>query len=184
MAIIRQEDSNYTVQLTGKDLKDYLYKREQETKEQERKEQKEQERKQREFERMQEIEEREFQEAHKLQEIKEHIIDNIEYYEGTQADELHNELFNTDYYLIGYYNCEQWLFDNNINNTFRVIGYIKDYEQNNFGESYTDFTSSESVVNMYTYIIGEQIFNHINYNYDGELTKKDIKNIIKDIKEL
>ena len=35
MAIIRQEDSKYTVELTGKDLKDYLYKREQETKEQE-----------------------------------------------------------------------------------------------------------------------------------------------------
>ena len=74
MAIIRQEDSKYTVELTGKDLKDYLYKREQETKEQERKEQKEQERKQREFERMQEIEEREFQEAHKLQEIKEAVV--------------------------------------------------------------------------------------------------------------
>ena len=40
---------------------------------------------------------------------------------------------------------------------FNIIGYIKDYEQDNFGEVYTDFTSPEAVVNMYTYIIGEQI---------------------------
>ena len=184
MAIIKQSDSKYTVQLTGKDLKDYLYKREQETKEQERKKQEERERAQEKIKEMQEINEREFQEAHKLQEIKEHIIDNIEYYEGTQADELHHQLFNNDYYLIGYYNCEQWLFENNINNTFKVIRYIKDYEEINLGESFTDFTSSEAVVNMYVYIIGEQIFNRINYHYDGELTKKDIKNIIKDIKQL
>ena len=27
----------------------------------------------------------------------------------------------------------------------------------NFGEVYTDFSSAEAVVNMYTYIIGEQL---------------------------
>jgi len=34
-------------------------------------------------------------------EIAQHIIDNIDDYEDTPADELHNNLFNTNYYIIG-----------------------------------------------------------------------------------
>ena len=30
-------------------------------------------------------------------------------------------------------------------------------EEMNFGESHTDFSSSEAVVNMYTYVVGENI---------------------------
>ena len=112
----------------------------------------------------------------KRQELINHIIDNIEYYEGTQADELHHELFNTDYYLIGYYDCERWLIDGELNNTFEVINYIKEYEQNNFGEVTTDLSSSESVVNMYAFIMGEEILGDIeSYNIEGLLTKKDIE---------
>ena len=122
---------------------------------------------------------------YKKQEIKEYIIDNIDYLEGTESQDLHHNLFNRDYYLIGYYACERWLNDEGLNNTFEAINYIKEYEQSNFGEVTTDLSSSESVVNMYVYIIGEEILNEINlYNYDGELTKRNIKDIIKDIKEL
>lgn len=42
------------------------------------------------------------------EELKQHIEDNINYYDGC-IDDLHHHLFNEDYYLIGYYNCEQWL---------------------------------------------------------------------------
>tara|TARA_R100001530_G_C4240975_1_gene135276 strand:- start:214 stop:609 length:396 start_codon:yes stop_codon:yes gene_type:complete len=126
-----------------------------------------------------------FTPTHKREEIKQYIIDNINDYELTDADELHHELFNADYYLIGIYACERWLLDGKLNNTFEVINYIKEYEQSNFGEVTTDLSSSESVVNMYAYIIGEEILSEIDlYNYDGELTKRNIKNIIKDIKEL
>jgi hypothetical protein len=115
---------------------------------------------------------------YKKEEIKQHIIDNIDYLEGTESQDLHHNLFNTDYYLIGYYACERWLNDEGLNNTFEAINYIKEYEENNFGESYTDFTSSESVVNMYVYIIGEEIFSEFDlYDFEGELTKKDIENI-------
>ena len=94
---------------------------------------------------------------YKKEEIKQYILDSIENYEGCQADDLHNWLFNNDYYLIGYYNCERWLFDGWLNQTFEVINFIKEYEESNFGEVYTDFTSSEKVVNMYAYIIGEEL---------------------------
>jgi hypothetical protein len=40
---------------------------------------------------------------------------------------------------------------------FDVINFIKDYEQDNFGEVYTDLSEPEKVVNMYAYIIGEEI---------------------------
>ena len=40
---------------------------------------------------------------------------------------------------------------------FNVIQFIKEYEENNFGEVSTDFSNAENVVNMYAYIIGEEI---------------------------
>tara|TARA_A100001201_G_C4059931_1_gene192370 strand:+ start:215 stop:589 length:375 start_codon:yes stop_codon:yes gene_type:complete len=122
---------------------------------------------------------------YKREEIKNYIIDNISYLNGIHTDDIHYELFNIDHYLIGYYNCEKWLIDGELNWTFEIINYIITYEQDNFGKVSTNFGSSEDVVNMYVYIIGEQILNEINiYNYDCVLTKKDINNIIKDIKEL
>ena len=56
-------------------------------------------------------------------------------------------------YLYGYNDCEIWLRGH----VFECIGIIKDYEQDNFGEVYTDLTNSEKVVNMYVYIIGEKL---------------------------
>ncbi len=101
---------------------------------------------------------------HKKEEIKQYIFDALNDYSWTEIinfkddiSELHHNLFNTDYYLIGYYNCERWLFDGKLNQTFEVINFIKEYEESNFGEVYTDFTSSEKVVNMYAYIIGEEL---------------------------
>jgi len=40
-----------------------------------------------------------------------------------------------------------------------VIGFIKDWEQDNFGEVTTDLSEPEKVVNMYTYIIGQELVN-------------------------
>jgi hypothetical protein len=68
-------------------------------------------------------------------------------------DDLHHHAFNTDYYIIGTYRATQWLGDQ----VFNVIQFIKEYEENNFGEVSTDFSNAENVVNMYTYIIGEEI---------------------------
>ena len=40
---------------------------------------------------------------------------------------------------------------------FEVIEHIREYEEFQFGEVNTDFSSPEKVVNMYAYIIGEEI---------------------------
>ena len=97
---------------------------------------------------------------HKYEEIKEHATDLIK--EGLAYDkeyldkdisDIHHDLFNTYYYIIGTYKAKEWLS----NEVFNVIEEIKEYEENNFGEVTTDFSSPEQVVNMYVYIIGEKL---------------------------
>ena len=96
---------------------------------------------------------------YKKEEIREYFNDyikeNKEYLEEDKywKDELHHNVFNTDYYIIGTYKTKQWLGDM----AFDVINFIKDYEQDNFGEVLTDLSEPEKVVNMYVYIIGEEI---------------------------
>ena len=41
-------------------------------------------------------------------ELRQYVEDSISNYDCLDED-LHNELFNSDYYLIGYQKCEKWL---------------------------------------------------------------------------
>jgi hypothetical protein len=105
--------------------------------------------------------------------------------EGLNTSDLHNECFNTDYFIIGYYQAEEWLKNNY--GIFAAIDTIKEYEENNFGEVTTDLSSSEKVVNMLVYILGEEIINDlstISDNWDEEITPKLNKKIIKELKSL
>tara|TARA_R100001015_G_C4480723_1_gene61329 strand:- start:86 stop:469 length:384 start_codon:yes stop_codon:yes gene_type:complete len=70
-------------------------------------------------------------------------------------EDLHNEIFNTDYFIIGTYKAKQWLGDE----TFNAIEKIKDYEESNFGQVSTDISDPEKVANMLAYILGEEILN-------------------------
>jgi len=94
---------------------------------------------------------------YKKQEIKQHFNDFLndvdEAWIEENKDDLHHEVFNTDYYIIGRYQAKKWLGDM----AFEVINHIKDYEQYCFGEVFTDLSEPEKVVNMYAYIIGEEI---------------------------
>jgi len=108
------------------------------------------------------------------EEIKQHVIDRVSDYTGTEAEELHNNLFNTDYYIIGTYQAKQWCGDD----TFDIIEKIREYEQDNFGEVNTDFSDPEKVVNMYTYIIGEEILSEFWELLEGGLTKEIAQEII------
>ena len=83
--------------------------------------------------------------------------------DGAEPSELHDQAFNTDYYIIGTFHATQWLGDR----AFEVIGIIKDYEQANFGKVCTDLSNPEDVVNMYAYIVGELVVS----NWFAELEK-------------
>lgn len=110
-------------------------------------------------------------------------LDNVN--AGTYACDLHNELFNTDYFIIGYHAAEQWLIANP--GIFSAIEEIRQYEKDNFGEVNTDFSSSEKVVNMYAYIKGEEILNDcptLQKKWNNKLTDADIKKVKKELNTL
>ena len=109
-------------------------------------------------------------EDYKKAEITEHLTDYLNGCDSDQIDsyrddlsELHNDAFNMDYYIIGTWKATQWLRDR----AFEIIQFIKEYEQDNFGEVSTDLSDPERVVNMFTYIVGE----HIVYNEAEQLLK-------------
>ena len=88
--------------------------------------------------------------------FKDYILENGEYLKENDTyflDDLHHHAFNEDYYIIGNYQAKKWLEDS----VFDVFEVIRQYESDNFGEVNTNLSSPESVVNMYTYIIGEYI---------------------------
>lgn len=96
---------------------------------------------------------------YKKEEIKEYfddyVKDNEEWLKESKywKEDLHHHAFNEDYYIIGTYKAKQWLGDM----VFEVIEQIRDYEDFHFGEFSIDYSDPEKVVNMYTYIIGEEI---------------------------
>jgi hypothetical protein len=48
-------------------------------------------------------------------------------------EDWHYYLFNEDYYVIGYYNAQQWLKEHDIS-AFEAIQVCQQYEKDNFGE--------------------------------------------------
>ena len=71
--------------------------------------------------------------------------------------DLHHEIFNTDYYIIGRYQAKEWMGAD----AFDCIYDIQEYENDNFGRVTTDLSEPERVVNMYVYIIGEEILEDV-----------------------
>ena len=88
------------------------------------------------------------------QEAREAIIETLkDGYSGYYCD-LHHEIFNTDYYIIGTYEAKKALEEYGV---FEAIEKIQEYENFNFGEIYTDLSDPEKLVNMLYYIIGEEV---------------------------
>ena len=47
-------------------------------------------------------------------EIKDTLLNTLEYYEGSK-DELHFRAFNEDYFIIGYYGCNEFIKSSGLN---------------------------------------------------------------------
>lgn len=120
-------------------------------------------------------------------ELIQYTIDGLENLRGcnTYVCDLHHEIFNTDYFLIGFYDCEMWL-NNNVG-IFQAIETIKDYEMSNFGSLTTDIFSSEKVCNMYVYIKGDEILNElqsVHENWDSTIDDEILDNMITELKQM
>ena len=124
------------------------------------------------------------------QDVKEYIIDQLESDVGLDQhiSDLHHFLLNEDYFIIGYYQAEQWLKKDN-GSIFEAIETIREYEQSNFGQVTTDLSSSENVANMLAYILGEEIlYNNDTYNlftrFHNEYLDEDKRDLlIRSLKE-
>ena len=115
-----------------------------------------------------------------IESVKQHILDTIEDQSGWEASELHHQLLNEDYFIIGTYQAKQWLGDE----AFEAIQKVKEYEQDNFGECNTDLSDPERVANMLAYILGEEILQEsetLREKWDEQLDEIDLKEIATEI---
>lgn len=110
--------------------------------------------------------------SHGLDKLKDGVgIDNY-------ASDLHHYLYNEDYFIIGTYQAKQFLKDC----TLDAIEIIREYEQDNFGEVNTDFSSPEEVVGMLAYIVGGEILSNCTMP-DDMVEKENADIIIRELEE-
>ena len=97
------------------------------------------------------------------QEAIEDIIRALEDgFDGYYCD-LHNEVFNTDYYIIGTYKAREVLNEYDV---FDAIDLVQGYEKEQFGKIYTDLSDPEKLINMVYYIIGDEVIGEM-YDIDA-----------------
>ena len=105
-------------------------------------------------------------------------------YSGYYCD-LHNEVFNTDYYIIGTHRAKEALKEYDV---FKAIEKVQTYEKDNFGEVYTDLSDPEKLINMLYYIIGEEVWAEMiggievwEDNWNNKATEETNAAILKEI---
>ena len=104
------------------------------------------------------------------QELENYIWERKNDYQNYQEDwnklvddqELHHELFNRDYYIIGYYEASEWLKEHGVS-ILEALAYIDWKEQEMFGESQFDLSDAneENITNMLVYFAGEEVLYNI-----------------------
>jgi hypothetical protein len=129
--------------------------------------------------------------THNHKEMKEQAIEAIiealeDGYNGYYCD-LHNEVFNTDYYIIGTYEAKEALREYDV---FEAIELVQTYEKDNFGEVYTDLSNPEKLINMIYYVIGEEVISEMfkipvfNANCNEEADEETNAAIVEKMKEM
>ena len=114
------------------------------------------------------------------------IIETLENgFDGYYCD-LHNEVFNTDYYIIGTYQAKEALKEYDV---FEAIELVQDYEKEQFGNVFTDLSNPENLINMVYYIIGDEVIGEMcdieafNDGWNDQADEETNEAIIKAMKE-
>ncbi len=101
--------------------------------------------------------------------------------------DLHHEVFNTDYYIVGTWEAKKALEEYDV---FEAIEKVLTYEKENFGELYTDPSNPEKLINVLYYIIGEEVLYEmmndsktLNENWDYQANKETNNEILKELSE-
>jgi hypothetical protein len=121
--------------------------------------------------------------TYKEQLIEHAIAQLLDVNEGVYGCDLHNELFNKDYFVVGYHDANYFI--DNYGGAWKAIARIKSYEKEMFGECYTDTSDCEKVANMLAYIEGELLVmeasKHLGIVWDNKLTEEDLEIIIDEL---
>jgi len=91
--------------------------------------------------------------------------------------ELHNAIYNEDYFIIGTHEAKQTLKKYDV---FEAIEKVYEYQKETLGIDEVCI-NPETIVNLLDYIIGEEILHScktITKKWDKHLTKKDLKKVI------
>lgn len=120
-------------------------------------------------------------------EIKETLLDNLDGYEGIADytfEEVLNDLFNSDYYIIGYKEAEEALKEYGI---FKALEEVQEFDVENFGEWNTDYADPEKVANVLEYIHASEymqdMLNRAGIYLSDETTTENVKKFIETLKE-
>ena len=120
-------------------------------------------------------------------EIKETLLDNLDGYEGIDSytfDDVFNDLFNSDYYIIGYRKAEDALKEYGV---FKALEEVQQFDVENFGHWDTDYTDPEKIANMLEYIHASEYLNDMldraGLELDDETTAENVNKFIKILKE-
>lgn len=75
-------------------------------------------------------------------------------------------MFSTDYYLIGYHQCSEWLKTHDLD-VFEAIEIINTYNVDNFGDINREKTeNSKALVNMLVYIYGKELCKELDIPFE------------------
>ena len=120
-------------------------------------------------------------------EIKEILLDNLDGYKGIDSytfDDVFNDLFNSDYYIIGYKEAEEALQEYGV---FKALEEVQEFDVENFGEWDTDYADPEKVANMLEYIHASEymqdMLNRAGIYLDDETTAENVNKLIETLKE-
>lgn len=109
---------------------------------------------------------------YKYDEIKKELLNYLEDNDLTlsqalEDDDLHYNVYNSDYFIIGYYNAEQWLIEDDRNYTFEVLGYVQEQEEIALG-TIEKIDNAERLVNLYAYWLGYEVIAELQAEQEEE----------------
>ena len=120
-------------------------------------------------------------------EIKETLLDNLDGYKGIEDytfEEVLNDLFNNDYYIIGYKEAADALEEYGV---FNALEEVQQFDVENFGEWNTDYTDPEKVATMLEYIHANEymqdMLDRAGLYLEDETTTENVNKLIKTLKE-
>lgn len=107
-------------------------------------------------------------------------LEKDSFYCDFEGCELPEKFLNQDYFIIGTWKAKEWLGKE----LFDAVQTIQEYEQDNFGETYTDLSDPEKIANMLSYILGNEILGNsaaLQLRWDSPVNKYTVDLMIKEL---